>query len=183
MKRLLSTILTITFLFTLTSCNNAKIKKEESSDKTQTISGKAQTVVEEKTGYCEVYIKAVEKLIEEDPALNDGMQYIAIEMNTLKGINKADEAEITRYFEEKYTKVKNASLEDLKRDGEFDESNLYLKNGIAIKIDKISELSEDRISFEASKYKSGLGAIGLRFNFRKSQTIWELTDVGMAWIS
>ena len=144
---------------------------------------KQEVELKDKTTLVYVYIQAIDNLLKEDPALNDGMKYIAIDMKTLRGISEADKEEIIKYFESKYTKVKDASMEDLKKEGEFDEKNYRLKNGVAIKVDKVTEFSDKSISFEASKYKSGLGAIGLEFNFTKQEKEWKLESSGMKWIS
>jgi hypothetical protein len=162
-------VLAIVFLLTAAGCS------------TPVVTG-GQTEVD-KTGLAYVYIQAVEELLKEDPALNEGMKYIAIEMKTLEGISKDDQEKIIGYIENKYTKVKNASLEDLVREGEFDEQHLYLKNGIAIRIDKVNEFSDSCISFEASKYRSGDGSIGMEFNFKKQGNEWNLESFGMNWIS
>lgn len=39
------------------------------------------------------------------------------------------------------------------------------------------------ISFEGSKWRSGLGAIGFSFQAQKKDGKWELENVGMNWIS
>lgn len=142
-----------------------------------------EAVYVDRATLCYVYIQAIDNLLEEDTALNEGMKYIAIDMETLKGINRDDEKTITEYFERKYTKVKNASLEDLKKEGEFDVRNKLLKNGVAVKVNKVVEFTDDSIIFEASKFKSGLGAIGMEFKFKKQDRVWKLDDSGLKWIA
>jgi hypothetical protein len=143
----------------------------------------SQNNTDEMTGYADLYIQAIEALLEEDAALNGGMKYIAIDMKSLKGISGSDEDEIAKYFTDKYVEVKNATIDDLKKDGEFDETNLIIKNGIAIKVDYIIEFSEDTISFDATKYKSGLGSIGMRFEFSKGKAGWDMVEAKMTRIS
>ncbi|MTI66993.1 MAG: hypothetical protein FH753_10420 [Firmicutes bacterium] len=131
----------------------------------------------------DVYIKAIEKLVKEDQGLNSDIKYIAIEMRTLKGINKEDDRVIKEYIEKKYMKVKDVSLKDLINEGEFDEKNLYLRNGILIRVDNINKFTSDEISFEASKYRSGKGEIGFLFKFNKKDSKWKLVESRMLWIS
>ena len=75
--------------------------------------------------------------------------------------------------------MKNASLDDLKKEGEFEEKYLYLKNGIVISVYEVVEFTEDSIVFSAIKYKSGFGAVGFTFKFIKDQAGWEMIEVGM----
>ncbi len=153
-------------------------------DTNAAVSSKRQKAgYEDKTSLCYIYVQAIEILLEEDTALNQGMKYIAIDMDTLKGISRDNEKEISEYFEKKYTKVKDASLEDLKKEGEFDARNKLLKNGVAVKVNKIMEFTDESIEFEASKYKSGLGAIGMEFKFKKQDNGWKLVDSGLRWIA
>lgn len=79
--------------------------------------------------------------------------------------------------------MKNASIDDLKQQNEFDEEKLYIKNGVLIKIDEVVEFNDSRIEIKASKYRSGTGAIGLTFTFKKTNGIWELLKSDMGWIS
>lgn len=135
------------------------------------------------TGLANLYIKTIDILFEEDPGLNGDIKFIAIQMDTLKGINEADKQKIEVHIKDKGYDVKNASFEDLKKQGEFDEVQLYIKNGILIKIDEIEEFTDSRIVFTASKYRSGLGAIGLLFKFEKKNGTWDLLESTMKWIS
>jgi len=98
-------------------------------------------------------------------------------------LNEEIKKEIIDYIEENYTEVKDASLDELKEQGEFDEEKLVLKNGILISIDKMNKFSSNKISFEASKYRSGLGAIGIKFEFKKSGSEWKMIENKMLWIS
>ena len=179
MKKVFSVVYALLFLVTLASCGREKLEPDIGSETTQIITEGTQTVTVITTEYLDIYIKAIERLIVEDPALNNNMKYIAIEMSTLKGINKSDEAELIKYFEDRYVEVKNVSLDDLKKAGEFDEKYLYLKNGIAIRVYEVIEFTEDSIVFSAIKYKSGFGAVGFTFKFSSGQAGWEMIEVGM----
>ena len=134
-------------------------------------------------GLANLYIKTIDTLLNEDPALNSDIKFVAIEMDTLKGINEADKQRIEEYIKDKGYEIKNASIEDLKEQGEFDEEKLFIPNGVLIRIDKYEKFTDNRATFTASKYRSGQGAIGLLFNFLKSNDTWKLIKSDMMWIS
>jgi len=142
-----------------------------------------QNPVTNETGLANLYIKTIDTLFDDDPGLNGDIKFIAIQMDTLKGINEADKQKIEEHIKEKGYEMKNASIKELKEQGEFDEEKLYIKNGILIKIDEIEEFTDTRIVFTASKYRSGLGAIGLSFTFEKKNKTWDLLESKMLWIS
>lgn len=129
------------------------------------------------------YKEAFNILFEKDPGLNGDITFIALQLDNLRGISDKDKDEIIKAFEEKGYEVKNTSLEELKESGEFDENALLIKNGILIRVDEFREFSNSRIVFEASKYRSGTGAIGILFTFVKDKGNWVLKDSLVLWIS
>lgn len=131
----------------------------------------------------DIYIEAFNILFEEDPGLNGEIIFIAIQMNNLKGIEENDRDKIKKAFEQKGYEVKDASLDDLRATGEFDDKSLIIENGILIKVDEFREFSNSRIVFEASKYRSGTGAIGMLFKFVKDKANWVLEESSGLWIS
>ena len=65
----------------------------------------------------------------------------------------------------------------------------YLKKGCKVgitgrlRIDKYEKFTDNRVTFTASKYRTGQGAIGLLFIFKKRNDSWKLIKSDMMWIS
>ncbi len=142
-----------------------------------------QHTANSETGLADLYIKTIDTLFAEDAGLNDGITFIAVQMDSMKGLTKEDEKIIEEFIQSKGYIMKNASIDELKQQKEFDEEKLYIKNGVLIKIDEIVEFNDSRIKMKASKYRSGTGAIGLTFTFKKTNGIWELLKSDIGWIS
>lgn len=169
MKRFFLVLLILLFITMLTSCNNDKLENDGSLDNKQ----------EEKAGYKEIYISAIEEILKQGPPLSD-FKYLAIKMDTLKGITKSEKDDIKKYFQDKYNEVKVADYNSLKKSLKYDS---YVRNGIVIKIDRINEFTDERVSFETSVYIVPLASFGLGFEFEKSNSRWDMLKVKLVWIS
>ena len=58
--------------------------------------------VEPKDYMDEVYIAALDALLEEDPGLNNDMAFIAIDMSNFKDLDEDEKNEILKFFKETY---------------------------------------------------------------------------------
>ena len=129
----------------------------------------------------QLYIEALEELMRTDDALNHEMAYIAIDMEQFVEVDEEQKEEIKQYFAEKYEiEIMEASLDDLREQGLFDDETLYLE-GILLSITKV-EMNEE-VRMEATKYRSGTGAIGLEIILHQVDDEWAVKESKMLWIS
>lgn len=147
-------------VLTFTGCNNAQ--KEE-------------------TDYKKIYTLALDSLISIDEGLNSDMKYIAIDTDTLEGATQEDVKSIMAYFEQYGVEVIAQSFVTLREKGMVKEGN-YIE-GLLLRVDKIDKITKKKAVIEVSKFRSGLGAIGVRCKLIYSKGTWELKSADMMWIS
>jgi hypothetical protein len=135
----------------------------------------------EESIYSEIYIIALESFMSLDEALNHEMKYIAINNDTLIKATEADVDTVVDYFKKYAVDVINESYKTLKeKDMVIDE--FYIE-GVLLEIETVEFLSEDKVVVEGSKYKSGLGAIGVKAILIKEDGHWILESADITWIS
>jgi len=132
-------------------------------------------------GITQAYIMALEAILQEDPGLNRDMKYIAIDTKTLDDIAQIDREYILEYFKKYHKEILDASMEDLKKKGLFDEETLSIE-GVLLTFEKIN-IKTNKLTIEGSKFKSGLGAIGMECIIKKVNNEWQLEESKMLWIS
>ena len=88
--------------------------------------------------------------------------------------------EIMDYCKKFGYEVKNASLDDLKAEGLFNEQQLYLIDGFLIYIGEVKQIEENKATIELVKYKSGLGAVFYTYELTYVNNSWTFEIVGMA---
>ncbi|WP_243354545.1 peptide ABC transporter substrate-binding protein [Bacillus litorisediminis] len=131
----------------------------------------------------EVYRVALEAIMQEDEALSSGMEFIAIDMSNFTEVTEQDKEEIKSFFQNKYNiEVKVATFEELKEQGHFDEENMVL-DGVLLRIENVDFKLNNQIVFEGSKYRSGLGAVGLEVTVHYKDGKWQVKESKMTWIS
>lgn len=141
------------------------------------------TKIEPREHLGEIYSVALDSIMEQDEALNSDMEYIAIDMSNFENADESDKEEILSYFKEKYrVEVMDATLEQLKEKGLYNSDTMGL-DGVLLKIVKVDLKSNNEISFEGSKYRSGLGAVGVEGKVHYKDNKWESKEGKMTWIS
>ncbi|MCA1054218.1 hypothetical protein LCM10_04400 [Rossellomorea aquimaris] len=76
----------------------------------------------------EIYIHALDAMMEKDEALNSEMAFIAIDMTNLDGIDEEQQKAILNYFNDEYkVAVMNATMEELKEKGYHDPATVALE--------------------------------------------------------
>ncbi len=130
----------------------------------------------------DVYIAALDSLVNLDEGLNGGMKYISIDTSTLKHLRESNKSELLKYFQNYDVEVMDASFDELKEKGLFNEETLSLE-GILLSIDDIKMASDKKIIIEGSKYRSGLGAIGVNCILEYKGDQWEVKKAEITWIS
>lgn len=131
----------------------------------------------------EIYSVALDSMMGLDQALNHDMKYIAIDMSSFDELDEKDRGEIISYFEEKYdVEIKNATFEQLQEQGLFNPDTLSL-DGVLLKIEKVDFKLNNKVFFVGSKYRSGLGAIGVEITVRHKDGEWRVEEVKTTWVS
>lgn len=124
-------------------------------------SGKADK--DDRGDLCGVYLQVLEDLWREDDALNDGIEYVSVDLSDAPGaLTDGEKAAIAWIFAGAHGKQGlQLRLDELKAQGYVDESRLYWENGVLFSIKKAENGADSakKISFDAEKWRSGLGAI------------------------
>ncbi|MDX8344940.1 peptide ABC transporter substrate-binding protein [Rossellomorea sp. YZS02] len=131
----------------------------------------------------EIYILAMDALMEEDKALNSDMTFIAIDMSDLDGVDEEQKITILRHFKDQYkVETMNATMVELERKGYYDPDTNALE-GVLLQIEKVDFTLNDHVLIEGTKFKSGKGAIGLRMEVEHEDGEWKLKESELSGIS
>ncbi|WP_088006988.1 hypothetical protein [Indiicoccus explosivorum] len=168
------------------------------------LTGCAQAA-ESDNGEAGLYIEVFETLMAEDPGLNDGAEYMALDFSELpetagpmqpgengdldepggeaETVSEETAQAVIEYMGDEYgMDIMQADFEELKARGLFNEETLSLE-GVLLEIQDLRYTGAEEAVVEARKYTSGLGAIGLEITLVKEGDSWETADVRMLWIS
>ena len=127
------------------------------------------------------YKTVIDKLYSEDNALNDSIKYIAVDTSLIKNLSDEQKPILLKEVEDYGYMVLNMSFDELKEEGYIED--LYFEEGILFKIEDIS-MRNNSITMNASKWRSGLGAIGYNeLTVKYSNGEWVVTKIGSSWIS
>lgn len=136
----------------------------------------------DKENLAEMYCIALNAIMKEDEALEDGMEFIAIDMSHFDELDREEKDRILQFFEEKYKKnVMDATFEELEEQGLYDHETMSL-DGILLEIDEI-EFKYKTIFIEGSKYRSGVGAVGVEVIVHQEDDKWKVKESKMTWVS
>ena len=131
----------------------------------------------------EIYNVALDALMQQDEALNRGMEYIAIDMGNFEDLDESDKEEIISYLSEKYkVVVMDATFEQLLENGLYDSETMTL-DGVLLEIKKVDFKLNNEILFECSKSSSSLGAVGIEVKVHYEGDKWKSKEVRIIWIS
>lgn len=127
------------------------------------------------------YTTVIDKLYNEDTALNSDIKYIAVDTSLIKNFSDEQMSILLKKVEDYGYIVLDMTFEELEEQGYIDD--LYFKEGILFKLEDVSK-SKNSIIMDVSKWRSGLGAIGYDDLVVKYQNgKWEVKKTGSAWIS
>lgn len=137
-----------------------------------------------KSGFLkDIYIICLDSMMPVDDGLNSGMKYIAIDGSKLRYISSSEKGKILKHFNGKYNiKALDASYDKLVDMGMVN-SELNGLDGILLNISKIDVIDKKNVIIEGYKYKSGLGAVGIKSKITFDGREWKLESSGMTWIS
>lgn len=130
------------------------------------------------------YMSIINKLYEEDPGLNDEISILAIDTTKMCNITSYEKTLLLEKLKNVYElEIIDSTFEDLKKDGYILEDQLYFPNGILINIEDTPIENDSTFTFNASKWRSGLGSIGYNNStITYINSTWEIT-VQSSWIS
>lgn len=127
------------------------------------------------------YTAVIDKLYNEDMALNSDIKYIAVDTSAIVNLSEEEKARLLKEIEKYGYTVLDMTFDELEQEGYI--KDLYFKEGILFKIED-EAISSNSITMDVSKWRSGLGAIGyedLKVEYKNGR--WEITKTGSAWIS
>lgn len=127
------------------------------------------------------YAEVIDKLYNEDMALNSDIKYIAIDTSLINNLSDEQKSSLLKDLEKYGYTVLDMTFEELEEEGYIE--NLYFKEGILFKIED-EPMRGKSITMDVSKWRSGLGAIGyddLKVEYKNGK--WKITKTGSAWIS
>lgn len=129
----------------------------------------------------DAYLVVIDMLYKDDSVLNENIKYLAMDTTNMTNLTEEDKEILLEELEEYGHTVLNMTFEELEEEGYIED--LYFKEGILLEIDD-EPMEDNAIKMNASKWKSGLGAIGYDgMIVEYNGEIWEVTEVGGNWIS
>jgi Ca-activated chloride channel family protein len=127
------------------------------------------------------YTAVIDKLYNEDEALNSDIKYIAVDTSLINYLSDNQKLILLKDLEKYGYTVLDMTFEELEKEGYIED--LYFKEGILFKLED-KTMNKNSITMDVSKWRSGLGAIGyddLKAVYKNGK--WEVTKTGNAWIS
>lgn len=151
--------------------------------------------IEEVKNYTvEMYKKILDDLINQDSAINEDAEFIAIDFtkflayhkdrhdggSQLRSLSPNEKKELLEYCKKYNENVIEATMEELKEKGYFDQKNLYLQ-GILITATDIEKIEFDKAVLSLEKYRGGLAAVFPEYELTLvDNDYWELKVLSMA---
>ncbi|WP_019635387.1 hypothetical protein [Paenibacillus fonticola] len=132
----------------------------------------------------QLYGLAFEAMMPIDEALNQDMEYIAIDFSVLSHLTEEDKQYIEEYISSRFTApVKDATFEQLREsEGDHFTDNGMVLSGVLLQIDKV-EISENGAVIEGMKYRSGNGAAGIVIQLELKDGAWKVIEAANTGVS
>ena len=153
------------------------------------------TKIEEVKNYTiEMYKKILDDLINQDSAINEDAKFIAIDFtkflayhkdkhnggSQLRSLSPNEKKALLEYCKKYNENVIEATMEELKEKGYFDQKNLYLQ-GILITATDIEKIEFDKTVLSLEKYRGGLAAVFPKYELTLvDNDYWDLKVLSMA---
>jgi hypothetical protein len=130
--------------------------------------------------WTDIYQITLDSYLEQDTALNENIDFIAIDMTTLEFANDSDKNAIVSWFEANHVPVKDTNLNGLKEKGLFD--GKFIRDGVFLKIIKVTE-NNDEIMIEGLKYRGTKAANWYETKWQLNNDTWEFIETVLTMIS
>lgn len=153
------------------------------------------TKIEEVKNYTvEMYKKILDDLINQDSAINEGAKFIAIDFTNflayhkdgndgssqLRNLSTNEKNQLLDYCKKYNENVIEATMEELKEKGYFNEKNMYLQ-GILITATNTEKVEFDKAILSLQKYRGGLAAVFPKYELTLvDNDYWNLQILDMA---
>ena len=153
------------------------------------------TKIEEVKNYTvEMYKKILDDLINQDSAINEGAKFIAIDFTNflayhkdgndgssqLRNLSTNEKNQLLDYCKKYNENVIDATMEELKEKGYFNEKNMYLQ-GILITVTNTEKVEFDKAILSLQKYRGGLAAVFSKYELTLvDNDYWTLQILDMA---
>lgn len=127
------------------------------------------------------YEAAIDKLYNEDEALNLNIKYLAVDTTKMKNLTEESKKTFLKNLEKYGLTVLDTNSEELEKNGYIKDTNF--EEGILFKLED-EKMKNNTIKMDVSKFRSGLGAIGyegMELKYRNGK--WEIKDTGSPWSS
>ena len=114
-----------------------------------------------RTDVCELYLEVLEDLWNVDSGLNGGISQIGIDFSGLTHLTEEEKESVMSDFASRHNLPYIAGTwEELCEQGYIDKDNLYWEDGLffSIKTTEVNDFILDSTTFDAQKWRSGLGA-------------------------
>lgn len=170
----------LTFALLLVSCS-AKRAPEATGDlgASAPASSVASAVTKEGGEYA--FWAVAEWLWREDPGLNGDIRYLSADLGA---VDEAHIAALTGLLEdfcaENALTLLTMDYDTLVKEGYVED--LYFADGVLLAFEQ-AELTDNRLTVTARKWRSGLGAIGADFTVEKQGGGWTVVGTQNSWIS
>ena len=158
MKKLLALMFCLTLLFSLVGCgtratdnkpSNTAVNESNDNNVSNNNIGSIQEDI------CELYLEVLEDLWNVDSGLNNEISQIGIDLSELSNLTEAEKEYVMSSFASKHDlPYIIGTFEELCDQGLIDKENLIWEDGLFFSI----KTNEDKKTFDAQKWRSGLGA-------------------------
>ena len=168
MKRIINILLSLTIILVLVGCQKNEVKIDYGNSSVN--SNQNELPITTKDGVsdiylCELYLQVLEDLWNVDSGLNNEISQIGIDLSELSNLNEDQKDYVISKFASKHNlPYIIGTWEELCEQGYIDKENLFWEDGLFFSIktneDAIKADNEglEYISFDAQKWRSGLGA-------------------------
>ena len=151
MKNNIVLILCLVVVFSLAGCTT----KITGNETVHIASGEISNAKNIRKDVCELYLNVLEDLWNVDSGLNNEISQIGIDLSELSDLDKEEKDYVMSEFASKHNLPYIArTWEELCEQGYIDKENLIWEDGLFLSI----KTNEDNSSFDAYKWRSGLGA-------------------------
>ncbi len=127
------------------------------------------------------YEAAIDKLYNEDEALNLNIKYLAVDTTKMKNLTEESKKTLLKNLEKYGLIVLDTTSSELEKNGYIKDTNF--EEGILFELED-EEMKNNTIKMDVSKFRSGIGAIGyegMELKYRNGK--WEIKESGSPWIS
>ena len=158
MKKILVLMFCLVLTLSLVGC---KAKSTENKSYNTTVNESddnnvsINTVGSIQEGICELYLEVLEDLWNVDPGLNNEISKIGIDLSELSDLTEVEKDYVMSKFASKHNlQYIVGTFEELCEQGYIDKEKLIWEDGLFFSI----KTNEDKSTFDAQKWRSGLGA-------------------------